>query len=86
MSVRPQISLAVRAPSIIITHGRSGDCARVSTLYTGVHKGGGGRRPSPPQWPGKIFFVKIEGLLKPVVLNLSFRMRSNAMFISERRY
>jgi len=39
-----------------------------------------------PQWPGKNFFVKIEGLLEPVVLNLSFRVRSNAMFTYERRY
>ena len=52
---------------------------------TGVDKGG--RGPSPPQLPGrKEFFVKIEGLLEPVVLNLSFRVRSNAMFTSERRY
>jgi len=41
--------------------------------------------PSPPM-AGQIFFVKIEGLLEPVVLNLSFRVRSNAMFTSERRY
>ena len=49
---------------------------------TGVDKGSPG-----PQWPGKkFFFVKIEGLLEPVVLNLSFRVLSNAMFTSERRY
>ena len=34
----------------------------------------------------RIFFVKIDGLLEPVVLNLSFRVPSNAMFTSERRY
>ena len=54
-------------------------------LYTGVEKGGGGQ--PPPQLPGKKrIFVKIEGLLEPVVLNLSFRVRSNAMFTPERRY
>jgi len=41
-------------------------CAR----NTGVDKGGG---PPPPPIAGqKFFFVKIEGLLEPVVLNLSF--------------
>jgi len=35
---------------------------------------------------GQECLVKIEGLLEPVVLNLSFRVRSNAMFTSERRY
>jgi len=40
----------------------------------------------PPQWPGKKIYVKIEGLLEPVVLNLSFRVPSNALFTSERRY
>ena len=41
----------------------------------------------PPKGRAKrIFFVTIEGLLEPVVLNLSFRVRSNAMFTSERRY
>jgi len=55
-------------------------------MPTGVDKGGPGG-PGPPQWPGKkFFFAKIEGLLEPVVLNLSFRVRSNAMFTSERRY
>jgi len=53
-------------------------------VVTGVDKAGPGG--PAPQWPGKIFFVKIEGLLEPVVLNLSFRVRSNAMFTSERRY
>ena len=48
-------------------------------VITGVDKGGG----QPPQWPGKNFFVKTEGLLEPVVLNLSFRVRSDAMFTSE---
>jgi len=48
---------------------RASDC-------TGVDKG----PPSHPPMAGqKIFFVKIEGLLEPVVLNLSFRVRSNAM-------
>ena len=57
-----------------------------SRHLTGVDKGGP-RGPRPPQWPGKkIFFVKIEGLLEPVVLNFSFRVRSNAMFTSEKRY
>jgi len=51
---------------------------------TGVDKGGGG---SPPNGRARFFFVKIDGLLEPVVLNLSFRVRSyNAMFTSERRY
>ena len=56
---------------------------RWSGLTTGVDKGGPG--PLPPM-AGQFFFVTIEGLLKPVVLNLSFRVRSNAMFTSERRY
>ena len=47
---------------------------------------GGPRGPSPPNGRAKNFFVKIEGLLEPVVLNLSFRVLSNAMFTSERRY
>jgi len=49
---------------------------------------GGPRGPTGPahQWPVKNFFVKIEGLLEPVVSNLRFRVRSNAMFTSERRY
>ena len=51
----------------------------------GVDKGGRGPRP-PPMAGQKHFFVKIEGLLEPVVLNLSFRVLSNAMFTSERRY
>ena len=57
-------------------------------IGTGVDKGGGrGPRPPPPNGRAKkIFFVKIEGLLEPVVLNLSFRVRSNAIFTSERRY
>jgi len=46
---------------------------------------GWARGPSPPM-AGQDFFVKIEGLLELVVLNLSFRVRSNAMFTSERRY
>jgi len=54
-------------------------------LYTGVDKGGS---PAPPPIAGqkKEFSVKIEGLLEPIVLNLSFRARSNVMFTSERRY
>ena len=64
---------------------RKKKCNSESVLDTGVDKGGGG--PRPPQLPGrKDFFGKIEGLLEPVVLNLSFRVRSNAMFTSERRY
>jgi len=54
-------------------------------LFTGVDKGGPGG-PDPPMAEQKIFFVKIEGLLEPVVLNLSFRVRSNAKFTYERRY
>ena len=56
-------------------------------LYdTGVDKGGP-EGPGPPiAGQKRIFFVKIEGLVEPVVLNLSFRVRSNAMFTSERRY
>ena len=49
---------------------------------TGVDKGG----PAPPMAGQEFFFGKTEGLLEPVVLNLSFRVRSNAMFTSERRY
>jgi len=52
---------------------------------TGVDKGAQGAQ-DPPNGRAKIFFVKIEGLLEPVVLNLSFRVLSNAMFTSERRY
>jgi len=58
---------------------------KLNVVSTGVDKGG----PGPPPLncrAEKIFFVKIEGLLEPVVLNLSFRLRSNAMFASERRY
>jgi len=47
---------------------------------------GGLRGLGPPMAGQKIFFVKIEGLLEPVVLNLSFRVLSNVMFTSERRY
>jgi len=48
-------------------------------------QGGQGAQP-PPQWPGsKNFCVKVEGLLEPVVLNLSFRVRFNVMFTFERR-
>ena len=43
---------------------------------TGVDKGGA-RGPRPPNCRAeKNFFVKIEGLLEPVVLNLSFRVCS----------
>jgi len=58
-------------------------------LYdTGVDKGAQrAQAPSPPiAGQKRIFFVKIEGLVEPVVLNLSFRVHSNAMFTSERRY
>jgi len=41
---------------------------------------GGPRGPRPPNGRAIIFFVKIDGLLEPVVLNLSFRVRSKAMF------
>jgi len=67
---------------------RIAKCKLLYSVYltsTGVDKGGGAGGPAP-QWPGKIFFVNIEGLLESVVLNLSFRVRSNAMFTSERRY
>ena len=57
------------------------------TIFVGQshwRRQGGGR---PPNGRAKIVFLsKIEGLLEPVVLNLSFRVRSNAMFTSERRY
>ena len=53
---------------------------------TGVDKGAQGAQPPLNCRAEKNFFVKIEGLLEPVVLNLSFRVRSNAMFTSERRY
>ena len=55
-------------------------------VFTTTGVTSGPRGPSPLQWPNKNFFVKIEGLLEPVVLNLTFRVRSNAMFTSERRY
>ena len=46
----------------------------------------GPRGPSPPiAGQKRIFFVKIDGLLEPVVLNLSFRVRSNAMFSLHQR-
>ena len=48
---------------------------------TGVDKGAQGAQAS--QWPGKI---KNSGTIKPVVLNLIFRVRFNDMFTSERRY
>ena len=64
---------------------RKKKCNSESVLDTGVDKGGGGPRP-PNCRAEKIFFGKIEGLLEPVVLNLSCRVRSNAMFTSERRY
>jgi len=51
--------------------------------HTGVDKGG---TPPPNCRAKKNFLVKKEGLLEPVVLILSFRVRSNAMFTSERRY
>ena len=47
-------------------------------MTTGVDKGGA---QAPPPMAGQI-----EGLLEPVVLNWCFRVRSNAMFTSERRY
>ena len=51
---------------------------------TGVDKKGPGG--PAPQLPGKKeFFVKIDGLLEPVVLNLSFIVRSNAMFSLHQR-
>ena len=46
---------------------------------------GGPGGPAPPM-AGQKKLVKIEGLLEPIVLNLSFRVPSNAMFTSERRY
>ena len=51
-------------------------------------QGGPGGPSSPPPIAGqkRVFFVKIEGLLKRVVLNLIYRVRSNAMFTSEIRY
>jgi len=56
-------------------------------LQTHWRRQGGLGGPVPPNCRAeKNFFVKIEGLLEPVVLNLSFRVRSNAMFTSERRY
>jgi len=55
-------------------------------LRTGVDKGGQGAQPPPNCWAEKNFFVKIEGLLEPVVLDLRFRVRFNAIFTSERRY
>ena len=56
--------------------------ATMASVCTGVDNGGPGG-PAPPIAGEKIdFFVKIEGLLEPVVLNLSFRVRSNAMFTS----
>jgi len=56
--------------------------AQKAATPTGVDKGAQGAQATPPM-AGQEFFVKIEGLLEPVVLNLSFRVRSNAMFTSE---
>jgi len=55
-------------------------------VATVVDKGGPGGPGPPIAGHKRIFFVKIEGLLEPVVLNLSIRVRYNAMFTSERRY
>ena len=64
----------------ISTHG-------VKLTLTPTHwRRQGGLSPSLNGRAKKNFFVKIEGLLEPVVLNLSFRVRSNAMFTYERRY
>jgi len=65
---------------------KTGIYKKCVTTTTGVGRQGGPRGPGPPMAGPQIFFVKIEGLLEPVVLNLSFRVRSNAMFTSERRY
>jgi len=54
-------------------------------ICTGVDKWGP-EGPGPPMAGQEFFFVKIEGLVEPVVLNLRFRVRSNAMFTPERRY
>jgi len=60
--------LSTEDRKVIITDGHN------SPIATGVDKGGQG---GPcPQMAGQEFFVKIEGLLEPVVLNLSFRVRS----------
>ena len=62
-------------------------CAKSSSLGHWRRQGEGLRGPAPPPIAGqkRIFFVKIEGLLEPVILNLSIRVRSNGMFTSERR-
>jgi len=60
--------LSTEDRKVIITDGHN------SPIATGVDKGAQGAHA--PKWPGKNFFVKIEGLLEPVVLNLSFRVRS----------
>jgi len=54
--------------------------------YLHWRRQGGGQGAQPPSGRARFFFVNIEGLLESVVLNLSFRVRSNAMFTSERRY
>ena len=66
-----KISSAVFYQKIVIRHWR--------------RQGGGAGGLAPPM-AGQDFFVKIEELLEPVVLNLSFTVRSNAMFTSDRRY
>ena len=83
------LTVTIASKSVIFRpHRIHAVCCYICSTFrgTGVDKGAQGAQP-PPQWPGKkIFFVKIKGLLEPVVLNLSFRVRSNAMFTSERRY
>jgi len=55
-----------------------------NALATGVDKGG--QVAQPPNGRTKKNLKKIEGLVEPVVLNLSFGVRSNAIYTSEIRY
>ena len=75
LRVNNQSSHPVRDPGLLWEH------------WTHWRRQGGPGGPAP-QLPFRkeFFFVKIEGQLETVVLNLSFRVRSNAMFTSERRY
>ena len=69
---------------LLYTDQQTSDTSRYTDHWRGQ---GGPMGTRPPNCRAKKnFIVKIERLLEPVVLNVSFRVRSNAMFTSERRY
>ena len=83
------LTVTIASKSVIFRpHRIHAVCCYIRSTFrgTGVDKGAQGAQAPPPMAGPKFFFLKIEGLLEPVVLNLSFRVRSNAMFTSERRY